>query len=215
MFAHGDHELRTAARNLEDGLVSEDAIRLFKQKQKLLASEAMPSALDTLRRRHPSAGKLEHPFSNSVSVTCVGSPPPVLDLQAFSDNQCSFPPPTRQLTQPHFVLSVDEGGNHADEEHEDNWKRASHTASPSSDRLSLHDSSVVSVATEGTQTLPLREYWPLDPEGQASSLLSREEDRKGLRRNMERPSTLGSSGSSIDSAVVFKYRHDPYGWRAI
>jgi hypothetical protein len=33
MFAHGDHELRTATQNMLDGLMSEEAIREFKRKE--------------------------------------------------------------------------------------------------------------------------------------------------------------------------------------
>lgn len=40
MFAHGDAELRTTEMNLEDGLVTEEAIKAF-QRQQLLKKQAM------------------------------------------------------------------------------------------------------------------------------------------------------------------------------
>lgn len=47
MFAHGDHELRTAEQNLADGLVTEEAVKLF-QRSANRARDSPRDAISTL-----------------------------------------------------------------------------------------------------------------------------------------------------------------------
>jgi hypothetical protein len=199
MFAHGDHELRTATQNIADGLMNEDEIRLFKQKEKLLVpydefnrnhvapwlSQAgafsFSGSLEAMHSPPPSTSTLStHPSKTALSVGAPMAPPRLstkgsiavrLPSSPFRSGQCTIQvgPPA---TQPHFLL-LDVGRiNNAEKEIEDSLTRASRISSLSSDRTSPYGSSVVSVTSEGTQILPLHHGLP-DHQGQFSSSRSR------------------------------------------
>lgn len=84
MFAHGEHELRTVEDNLRDGLVSEGAIRRFRQRYYLHSFKSYPSCSFT-----PSLVDLSPPpsydsvgmgswegIANSSASCCPSFPPP-------------------------------------------------------------------------------------------------------------------------------------------
>ncbi len=227
MFAHGGHELRTAAQNMLDGLTSENTIRLFKQKQKLVTNEPLAS-LGHLQQFNSS---YRIPFSSSLGTIFVDGDPPISPHPShFPDpqgEQCPFAPPARQLTIPHFLLSVDVAGTLEEEAEVGFIMRASRMSSPSSDRrsCSFHRSSVVSATTtDGTQIHPhglgdedfprqsdlsVRErhgrHWPTE-----------EVEVEGLGSQPPSIKPIGSDSIHIDCVNGLDwYRHDPYQWRAI
>jgi hypothetical protein len=75
MFAHGDHELRTAAQNVADGLMSEEAIREFKQQLRAFSGNPLsgmnPSAPGPNRRDSP-------PLLEIFPAPSAAAPPPAL-----------------------------------------------------------------------------------------------------------------------------------------
>jgi hypothetical protein len=226
MFAHGDHELRTAAQNLEDGLVSEDAIRLFKQKRLVTSDEfsqnRTPPQTDFFA--FSSSASLESPLtsptkryiaanSSNLSLTIggrIGAAPRPSSVSEQRLNQVPFAYPATRPLYLHFEVSS------VGKEMDDDNPRSSKISSPSSDRRSHRGSSVVSEGTtegttEGTPTLTVLERFSLNSQVSRSLELDYHRQCSGI----EQMPSPGPSGSSIDSGVVFKYRHDPYGWRAI
>jgi hypothetical protein len=190
MFAHGDHELRTAAQNLEDGLVSEEAIREFKRKETDSAKSASSS-------RSSSKSGSAVPFLSRSGVPRI-----------FLNESPGEAEPHMESSQV-FQDEIENANlSHQSSHHRDRFvvmrktesvaREAHSDASPFSDVASSTSGNANNVSA----FLPHRQCQSNFPQEWFNVVPGRivHEDRNSANR------------SSVPALI---YTHDPYSWRAV
>jgi hypothetical protein len=189
MFAHGDHELRTAAQNMLDGLMSEEAIREFKRKETDSAKSA----------------------SLSESVHISASTVPLISRSVDPQDFPIVPRPVEDgLALPPLQLLQNDTENANFSSHNDDVI-AVRTEKPPFAARPLSDSTTSSSATSSEfargNHVPAFAF-PLY--GGCGSRFPQEWlNVPGRIFHEERDTANGNSVS------ILTYTHDPYSWRAV
>jgi hypothetical protein len=205
MFAHGDHELRTAAQNVADGLMSEEAIRVFKENQKpfrrrrsatrRFAAKPLLNCgshrIDPLAEQAPKPSSLEEPLED-----CYQLPP---QASSLADHRRESPtkstPAVANLNLPGAIALT-------------HLLALPLQSDRFLQRMHLHPSRNVGLSQEEHRPLPTGQCTSTsNPSGNSG------ESPDPLRRT---PLPLRSGHDrSVLRGEEDKYRHNPYRWRAI
>jgi hypothetical protein len=207
MFAHGEHELRTAAQNMLDGLMSEEAIREFKRKgTDFLRSASLSQSTSMSESAVPMSASVVELVSATIAPRGIlNEPPPLsgeadphtlasLRLSPDANENVNFSP-----SSPHDAIPF---AMRKKEPIARGYPRSPSDSSPSSSAGSISSVSA-NAHPNPVSALPL-------PHVQSQSRFPQEGLNVPGRVPHEERDTANRS-----SVPGLTYTHDPYSWRAV